>query len=511
MAVANAIVDLGLVDLNYTYLIIGDGWALSRDTNGVLVPNPTKFPNGIQSLADSLNSMGLKLGITTDRGKTTCDGRRNTGSQGFEQLDAETFLSWGVEYVYSSSCLETTPQDHQTAFDQYSLFNKYLKSINSSVFFAVGGGWSWYVPESVNTYLGDSWTVAPSQDTWEEFLVTGDIIAHLYGYIGPDQGWTDIGLLNPKFTPTQRRTQFNLAAILSSPIIHSFNLRNLSQWDFETLTNREVLDVNQDPAGIGSERMTGGPNAKGVPPVYSVHKCNTTMLEQKWSLVPLHPNNPEKFQIFSDYLPGYCLAALSGTDNGCGISNQQVFLVPCNGSASCPDTTVWSLDPQTGLLKNHGDLQNTPGPYATVDQVTCGDYKCHWSGIFLEESFTDRETIGRQQWSYDKKHKLLINKVGVSENGTCLQSTRPGRTNIYGKLLSDGSFIMLMTNHGPTAANVTCDAAKCFGPVHFPLKFPVSIRNLWTHEEVGVLNQGPFSVLVEGNGGSEMFKFIHVG
>ena len=44
-----------------------------------------------------LRMQGLKFGMYTDRGNQTCAGR--AGSGGHEVLDADTFASWGVDYL----------------------------------------------------------------------------------------------------------------------------------------------------------------------------------------------------------------------------------------------------------------------------------------------------------------------------------------------------------------------------------------------------------------------------
>jgi hypothetical protein len=45
--VADAIVALGLKDVGYRYVNIDDCWAVSRDSQGRLVADPSAFPNGI--------------------------------------------------------------------------------------------------------------------------------------------------------------------------------------------------------------------------------------------------------------------------------------------------------------------------------------------------------------------------------------------------------------------------------------------------------------------------------
>ena len=80
---ADIMVASGMKDAGYTYIVLDDGWMTrERDTNGNLVPDPIKFPSGMKALADYVHSKGLKIGIYSDAGATTCAGR--PGSRGHE-------------------------------------------------------------------------------------------------------------------------------------------------------------------------------------------------------------------------------------------------------------------------------------------------------------------------------------------------------------------------------------------------------------------------------------------
>jgi hypothetical protein len=70
----------------------------SRDSNGRLQPDADRFPHGIKWLADYMHARGLKLGIYTDYGTATCEGFPGTPLDK-QQIDAETFASWGVDSV----------------------------------------------------------------------------------------------------------------------------------------------------------------------------------------------------------------------------------------------------------------------------------------------------------------------------------------------------------------------------------------------------------------------------
>ena len=73
---------------------------LGRDnTNHQILPNATKFPDGIKGVADKVHDMGLKFGIYSSAGTLTCGGYE--ASLGYEKVDAATFADWGVDYLVS--------------------------------------------------------------------------------------------------------------------------------------------------------------------------------------------------------------------------------------------------------------------------------------------------------------------------------------------------------------------------------------------------------------------------
>ena len=72
--IADIFVNRGLKDAGYEYVNIDDCWAeKTRDSAGKLVPNRTRFPNGIKAVADYVHSKGLKFGIYTSAGTKTCN------------------------------------------------------------------------------------------------------------------------------------------------------------------------------------------------------------------------------------------------------------------------------------------------------------------------------------------------------------------------------------------------------------------------------------------------------
>jgi alpha-galactosidase len=98
LRIGQLFIDLGLKDLGYEYVNIDDCWSdqqRKRGSDGRIIPDARKFPNGIKGLADKLHAMGLKVGIYSDAGTLTCG--LYEGSLNHEQVDAATFADWGID------------------------------------------------------------------------------------------------------------------------------------------------------------------------------------------------------------------------------------------------------------------------------------------------------------------------------------------------------------------------------------------------------------------------------
>ena len=85
---ADKMVELGLRDCGYEYLVIDDCWSKrERDPQtGKIVPDEEKFPNGMKAVSDYVHSKGLKFGMYSCAGTRTC--ADYPGSFDHEYLDA---------------------------------------------------------------------------------------------------------------------------------------------------------------------------------------------------------------------------------------------------------------------------------------------------------------------------------------------------------------------------------------------------------------------------------------
>ena len=100
---AQRLVSLGFRDLGYRVVIFDDAMTeRNRSSNGTLIANSEKFPNGLKPLADDLHSLGLQYGVYSSAGRFTCGGY--PGSLGYEIQDANWWASLGADYLKYDNC-----------------------------------------------------------------------------------------------------------------------------------------------------------------------------------------------------------------------------------------------------------------------------------------------------------------------------------------------------------------------------------------------------------------------
>src|ERR1700732_518844 len=112
-SMADAVVKSGMKDAGYQYVNIDDCWQVSRDSNGNIVADPQRFPDGVKAVGDYIPSLGLKFGVYSDAGSKTCAGR--PGGLGHEYQGALQYAAWGVDYLKYDWC-NTTSQDAKASY-----------------------------------------------------------------------------------------------------------------------------------------------------------------------------------------------------------------------------------------------------------------------------------------------------------------------------------------------------------------------------------------------------------
>lgn len=106
MDAAKALVNTNLNDHGYVYFNLDDCWQSNmRDENGRMQFDLTGFPSG-PDFIKQINALDpenpLKVGLYSSSGELTCEDL--PGAAGNEELDAQTFAEWGVEYLKYDYC-----------------------------------------------------------------------------------------------------------------------------------------------------------------------------------------------------------------------------------------------------------------------------------------------------------------------------------------------------------------------------------------------------------------------
>jgi alpha-galactosidase len=242
---ADAMVTSGMRDVGYKYVVIDDCWQVSRDSKGTIVADSVRFPHGIKALADYVHSKGLKFGIYTDAGTKTCQGR--PGSYGYEDQDARTYASWGVDYVKEDWC----NAGGLKAQVRYPIFRKALDKTGRPIVLSICE-WGSNQPWDWAPGVGNLWrTTDDIEDKWVSMLANLDQSAQ-HSHIARPGAWNDPDMLevgNGGMTDDEYRAHMSLWAIQAAPLIAGNDLRGMSEATRIILTNPEVIAVDQDSLG----------------------------------------------------------------------------------------------------------------------------------------------------------------------------------------------------------------------------------------------------------------------
>lgn len=253
MEAADAMVNSGMRDAGYEYVVIDDCWQTERDSAGNIVANPKTFPSGIKVLADYIHSRGLKFGIYSDGGVKTCAGR--PGSRGYEFQDARTYASWGIDYLKYDWCYS----EGQNAEASYRLMRDALYKAGRPIVFSLcewGSTQPWLWAKDIGHLwrtTGDISDCFSCESNWGSLGVMQilDQQVKLRGYAGPGH-WNDPDMLevgNEGLSLTEAKAHFGMWCMLSAPLMAGNDLGNMSEEIKEILTNEDVIAIDQDPLG----------------------------------------------------------------------------------------------------------------------------------------------------------------------------------------------------------------------------------------------------------------------
>jgi alpha-galactosidase len=240
----------------------------------------TKFPDGISGTASKVHALGLKFGIYSDAGKTTCGGY--PASLGYEVTDAQTFANWGVDYLKYDNCdvpsnwadqyQDCVPSDTSNVGPQgqcpktsssapagynwgtsntakrYGAMRDAILKTGRPMLFSLcnwGGEHVWEWGKSV----GHSWRISGDvYPSWNRITAIANWNAFILQYTNfwghNDADMLEVG--NGQLTSQETRSHFALWAAMKSPLIIGTDLSKLPQADVDLLKNQYLLKFHQD-------------------------------------------------------------------------------------------------------------------------------------------------------------------------------------------------------------------------------------------------------------------------
>ncbi|KAF8510879.1 alpha-galactosidase [Hysterangium stoloniferum] len=279
ISAAQAVVDNKLDKLGYQYIIMDDCWqAPARDNStGAPVADPQKFPNGVKNLADKIHAMGLKFGIYSSAGTYTCGGR--FGSLDFEEVDAKTYASWGVDYLKYDNCYNQgragTPL---LSYERYNNMSRALNATGRPILYSMCN-WGEDGPWNFAVTIANSWRISGDiVDNYDRFddrcPCTSVIDCKLPGFhcamtriidfaapLGQKAGqgkWNDLDMLevgNGGMNYDEYVTHMSMWAILKSPLILGNDVTSMTNETLSIITNDAIINVNQDPNAPPANRI----------------------------------------------------------------------------------------------------------------------------------------------------------------------------------------------------------------------------------------------------------------
>ena len=311
-AAADSLVSSGLAAHGFQYVNIDDTWeSAKRDDQGRIHGN-AKFPN-MSALSSYVHSKGLRIGIYSSPGPTTCGGY--LASFQHEDQDAQTYSDWGFDYLKYDSCSYDYHGDYSTeSYEKpYAKMRASLDKVQRDILYSfcqygMGGVSKWGTATGGNCWR----TTGDITDNWRSMLGNMEQQNGLEQYAGPGH-WNDpdmlvVGVLGwgnqhpTKLTPNEQLMHITQWCMIASPLLIGCDMTKLDKFTLAILTNDEALDIDQDPLGKAAGRVSsdsaGGevwarPLADGTHAVSLLNTGETPMnVTAKWADIGVNGKQP---------------------------------------------------------------------------------------------------------------------------------------------------------------------------------------------------------------------------
>jgi alpha-galactosidase len=275
------------------------------DAHGRLIPALNRFPSaaggaGLKPIGDWVHGQGLKFGIHLIRGiprESVATHKPIAGSKFVAQDAADTsdvcpwnndnygirdnaagqawydsmialYAGWGVDYL-KVDCIA----DHPYKLSEIRQIAEAIKKAGRPIVLSLSPGPTQLEHASEVAQYAQMWRISDDHwDVWSHVPKAGESefpmgtlqafsrLTTWRGYVGPgswpDEDMLPLGYLGPhpgwgearqsRFTEDESRTEFTLWAITRSPLILGGNLTKLDAFTRSLITNKAVLEMNQD-------------------------------------------------------------------------------------------------------------------------------------------------------------------------------------------------------------------------------------------------------------------------
>ena len=278
-AAADAMIDSGMADFGYSYVNIDDCWMVKlgstdaalggrpRAPDGTLLPN-ARFPD-MPGLADYIHAKGLKAGLYTSPGPSTCAGF--TGAWEHEAMDAALFAAWGFDFLKYDWCSYervATGEGRERFVRPYRQMRDLLEPLDRDIVFnlcqyGMGDVWEW------GGSVGQCWRTTGDLGIERGGLLPGfysiglsnarhgawagpgawnDPDYILLGWVGDARG---MGVGQPStLTGNEQYSYMSMWCLMAAPLIFSGDMTRLDAFSLNILCNAEVIGVDQDTLGV---------------------------------------------------------------------------------------------------------------------------------------------------------------------------------------------------------------------------------------------------------------------
>ncbi|WP_218868848.1 glycoside hydrolase family 27 protein [Leifsonia psychrotolerans] len=264
LGIADAMVESGMRDAGYEYLVVDDCWqAFARESSGKLRSHPARFPSGMEALGEQIHARGLKFGLYLSPGHKTCAmiydryPARDIGSFEHEQLDADTLAGWGVDYLKYDWCEAGRGGTGLTYPEAFSRMAEALARTGRPIVYSISEygrtkPWEWAAD------YGHLWRTTPDIGaSWRSVMKLVDRQHGLAEFAGPG-GWNDPDMLevgNVGINDVEARSHFMLWVMLAAPLMAGNDLRTMTAATRHTLTHPGLIALSQDSLGRQGSRV----------------------------------------------------------------------------------------------------------------------------------------------------------------------------------------------------------------------------------------------------------------